>query len=226
MNINKKYETVYNLLVEQYGEPKWQANNHVPPIDELVLTILSQATSDGNRDKGFAGLQEKYAGNWQAVMNAPPEEVVNAIRSAGLANQKAPRIQHALQWVYAQRGELNIDFLGNLPVAEAQKWLTQIKGVGRKTAAIIMLFAFNRPTFPVDTHVHRILKRVGFISHKVTADKAHSLMENIGDPNGYYAMHLNLIQHGRMVCQARQPKCDNCPLAKHCDYYQSLVVSR
>ena len=123
----------------------------------------------------------------------------------------------------AERGELNIDFLGDLPVATAKAWLEQFDGVGPKTAAIVLCFALNMPAFPVDTHVHRVGQRIGFLPEGISADKAHAVMEAIVPPDDYYAFHLNLIRHGREVCQARRPRCEVCPLMDLCDYYQAYV---
>ena len=212
-----KYQAVYQALVACYGEPVWQPHN--PPVDELVCTILSQATSDTNRDKGFSALKERYP-DWESVMNAPPEEVVETIYSAGLANQKGPRIQAALRYVLEERGRIELDFLAEMPVTEAIKWLTNIKGVGRKTAAIIILFTFGREAFPVDTHVHRITRRLGLIGPKVTAEKAHDILEAMGEPATFYPLHVNLIRHGRETCIARNPHCHRCPILIYCDDYE------
>jgi len=220
--LKEKYQIIYQLLLDEYGEPQWR--QHLPPVDELVSTILSQSTSDTNRDKGFYALKEKYP-DWLSVMNAPEAEVRDTIRSAGLANQKAPRIQAALRQIVEERGELALDFLADMPLDEAMAWLMQMKGVGRKTASIVMLFAFGRPAFPVDTHVHRLTKRIGLIGPKVTADKAHEILENMGEVNTFYALHLNLIRHGREVCIARNPRCGLCPLQSYCDYYATVVAN-
>ncbi|MCA9958708.1 MAG: endonuclease III [Chloroflexota bacterium] len=214
-----KYDAVYAKLKAVYGEPSWQ--QHLPPIDELVNTILSQSTSDINRDKGFYALKERYP-HWEDVLHAPAAEIVETIRPAGLANQKGPRIQQALQQVYERQGRLTLDFLADMPLDEAAAWLTSINGVGPKTAAIILLFAFGRPAFPVDTHVHRITQRLGLIGPKVSAEKAHTIFATLDRPDTFYAMHLNLIRHGREVCQARNPHCAVCPLQELCDYYQQL----
>lgn len=214
-DVKQKYNAVHQALIEKYGEPTWR--QHLPPVDELVSTILSQSTSDINRDKGFYALKARYP-DWESVMNAPEAEVIETIRPAGLANQKGPRIQAALRHVQADRGEISLDFLADLPLDEAQKWLTSIKGIGPKTVAIILLFAFDRPAFPVDTHVHRITRRLGLIGPKVTADKAHPILENIGEPDTFYPLHLNLIRHGRETCIARNPKCEQCVLKPYCNY--------
>jgi endonuclease-3 len=214
-SLEEKYLTVHNLLIEAYGEPKWR--QHIPPVDELVNTILSQNTSDVNRDKAYEALKERFP-TWQAVMDAAEAEVVETIRPAGLANQKGPRIQNALRQVVAETGDLSLDFLSELPLDAAKVWLTDIKGVGPKTAAIVLLFAFGRPAFPVDTHVHRVSGRLGLIGPKVTADKAHEILENIPYPETFYTFHLNLIRHGREVCTARSPKCPLCVLRDCCDF--------
>ncbi|HSM55843.1 MAG TPA: endonuclease III [Candidatus Sulfomarinibacteraceae bacterium] len=215
--VRAKYREIYELLVETYGEP--QRRRYQPPVDQLVNTILSQQTTSANREQAFQRLKERFA-EWEAVMDAPLEEVREAIRPAGLANQKAPRIQNALRYIMRERGELSLDFLADCTVSEAKAWLTEIKGVGPKTASIILLFTFGLPAFPVDTHVHRVSGRLGLIGPKVTADKAHDILENIVEPDEYYPFHINLIRHGREICKARTPRCHICPLQDHCDYYQ------
>jgi endonuclease III len=214
-----KYRSAHQKLKAAYGHPQWR--QHLPPLDELVSTILSQSTSDLNRDRGFNALKHRYA-DWEELLDAPVEDVIETIRSAGLANQKGPRIQNALQFIATERGELTLDFLADLPLEEARGWLVQIKGVGLKTASIILLFSFGRAVFPVDTHVHRISRRLGLIGPKVSAEKTHAILEEVGDPKTYYGMHLNLIQHGRRICQARNPRCERCMLQGECDYFQSL----
>ena len=216
--LEQKYTAVHQTLVDAYGKPTWR--QHLPPVDELVSTILSQSTSDINRDKGFYALKERYP-DWESVMNAPEAEIIETIRPAGLANQKGPRIQAALRYVQAHQGEISLNFIADLPLSEAKMWLTAIKGIGPKTAAIILLFAFGRPAFPVDTHVHRITGRLGLIGPNVTADKAHAILENMGDPDTFYPLHLNFIRHGREICVARKPKCKQCPLQTYCDFYQA-----
>ncbi len=217
--LRDKYRAANRKLVELYGHPQWR--QHLPPVDELVSTILSQSTSDTNRDKGFNALKDRFP-DWQSVAYAPVDEIIDTIYSAGLANQKGPRIQNALLFIISRRGELDLDFLNDMPLDEARAWLMQIKGVGLKTASIILLFSFDRPVFPVDTHVHRVTRRLGLVDQRASADKAHQILENIGDPATYYAMHLNLISHGRQVCLAQRPRCETCGLQTMCDYYQSL----
>jgi endonuclease-3 len=213
-----KYAPVSAALRAVFGYPEWRRS--LPPIDELVDCILSQSTNDRNRDRAFDGLKAVFP-TWEAVMNAPTEQVIAAIKPAGLANQKAPRIQNVLRRIDAERGALNIDFLADMPLDEAKAWLMALDGVGPKTAAIVLCFAFARPAFPVDTHVHRVGMRIGFLPQGISADKAHPVMEQIVPPEDHYAFHLNLIRLGREICQARRPRCEACPLTEYCDYFQA-----
>jgi endonuclease III len=215
-----KYAPVSAALRQMYGYPNWR--QAYPPVDELVDCILSQSTTDANKDRAFALLRAKYP-TWEAVRDADTDEVIETIRPAGLANQKGPRIQEVLRWITQERGEINIDFLGDLPIEEAKAWLTTMNGVGPKTAAIVLCFAFNRPAFPVDTHIHRLGQRIGFLPEGISADKAHAVMESIVPPDDYYAFHLNLIRHGREICNARAPRCSMCPITEYCDYYQQTI---
>jgi endonuclease-3 len=191
------------------------------PISELVSTILSQNTNDVNRDRAFGRLRERFP-TWEAVRDADLEEVKEAIQVAGLANHKAPAIQRALRYVTEQRGELSLDHLRELPVSDAKAWLTEIKGVGPKTAAIVLLFSLGRPAFPVDTHVHRVTGRLGLIGPKVNREQAHEILETLLPEELYYAFHLNVIRHGREICGARNPRCESCPLQSLCQYYDPL----
>lgn len=218
-----KYAPIATLLRERYGYPEWHRG--YPPVDELVDCILSQSTNDNNRDRAFAGLKARFA-TWEEVRDAPNQEVINAIKPAGLANQKGPRIQEVLRRITEERGEINIDFLKDLPIDEAKTWLTRLNGVGPKTAAIVLCFAFGREAFPVDTHIHRVGQRIGFLPQGISADKAHPVMEAIVPQQDYYAFHINLIQHGREVCRARNPLCERCPITEHCDYYRHEVANR
>jgi endonuclease-3 len=214
-----KTDDVHRRLLALYGEPTWRP--HMDPVSELVSTILSQNTNDVNRDVAYDRLRERLP-TWELVRDADVEEVVEAIRPAGLANQKGPRIQEALWIITQERGELNLDFLADWPVEEAKSWLTEIKGVGPKTAAIVLLFSMGRPAFPVDTHVHRVTKRLGLIGPRVSREKAHIELERLVPPDAYYAFHLNLIRHGRQMCTSRKPRCQDCPLQDLCDFYAQL----
>ena len=198
-----------------YGTPTWR--NPLPAIDELVSTILSQNTNDRNRDQAFDALKARFS-TWQEVRQAPEEQIIEAIRPAGLANQKGPRIKNVLNEIYAERGNLNLDFLAQLSLEEARQWLLKFKGVGRKTAAIVLQFSLNRPAFPVDTHIYRVSGRLGIRPAKLSVDDTHDWMESQIDPADYYAAHLNLIRLGREICHAGKPDCSHCPLHDLCDY--------
>jgi endonuclease-3 len=206
---------VHRRLLEEYGEPQWR--DHLPPLDELVSTILSQNTNDENRDHAFERLRQRFP-DWEAVRTAETEEVIEAIRTAGLANQKAPRIQKVLDGIARERGELNLYFLKGLEPEEAKRWLMGFKGVGPKTAAIVLLFSLDMPAFPVDTHIYRVAGRLGLRPAKMNVEKTHELMERLLPPDAYYAAHLNLIRHGREVCHARKPECERCVLLDICGY--------
>jgi endonuclease-3 len=206
---------VHRRLLEYYGQPTWR--NPMPPLDELVSTILSQNTNDINRDRAFDSLRRRFP-TWEAVRDAEPETVIAAIRSAGLANQKGPRIQAVLKAITAERGGLDLSFLENLPLDEAHDWLIRFKGVGPKTAAIVLLFSLGRPAFPVDTHIYRVSGRIGLRPEKMTVEGAHPHLEKLFPPDTYYAAHLNIIQLGREICTARKPDCGKCPLQEVCDY--------
>lgn len=216
--LRRRYAAIFDRLVATYGRHAWSPT--APPVDELVVTILSQNTADTNTERAYRALRARFP-TWESVMDAPPEAVIEAIRPAGLANQKGPAIQNALRTIERERGELSLDFLEDMPLGEAETWLMAIKGVGRKTAAIVLLFAFGRPAFPVDTHVHRLAGRLGLIPDNLSADKAHDRLAALGSVDTYYPMHINLIRHGREVCRARAPLCERCPLTDLCDYYQA-----
>jgi endonuclease III len=218
----RRAKRVYEALLKLYGQPVW--HNPLPAIDELVSTILSQNTNDVNRDRAFKGLRAHFP-TWEAVRDAPEVELIDAIRPAGLANQKGPRIQAVLRAITAERGVLDLEFLRELPVDEARAWLTKFKGVGPKTAAIVLLFSLGRPAFPVDTHVHRVTGRLGLRPEKLSADDSHAYFEGLLPPESYYAAHLNLIRHGREVCHALRPECGRCVLRTMCGFYKQASAS-
>jgi len=206
---------IHHTLIKAFGQPTWR--NPLPPVDELVSTILSQNTNDLNRDRAFTALRARFP-TWEAVRDAKVMEVIKAIKVAGLANQKGPRIQQVLRAITEERGSLDLHFLEDMPVEEARSWLMQFKGVGPKTAAIVLLFSLDRPAFPVDTHIYRVTGRVGLRPAKMTVEQTHPHLEAIFPPETYYAAHLNLIRLGREICQARKPLCFKCPVVKYCEY--------
>lgn len=206
---------IHQTLLTAFGEPIWR--NPLPAIDELVSTILSQNTNDINRDRAFESLRAKFP-TWEAVRDAKEADVINAIRPAGLANQKGPRIQQVLRAITEERGALDLQFLVELPLEEARAWLTKFNGVGPKTAAIVLCFSLGRPAFPVDTHVYRVTGRLGLRPDKMTVEQAHPYLESVFPPETYYAAHLNIIRLGREVCNARKPNCPQCPVNTLCEY--------
>jgi len=215
----ERAQAIHERLLALYGDPTW----HPPlaPLDELVSTILSQNTNDRNRDLAFNNLRARFP-TWEAVRDAPAEAVMEAIRPAGLANQKGPRMQQVLREITAERGSLDIEFLRDLPTEEARAWLLRFNGVGPKTAAIVLQFSLGKPAFPVDTHVHRVTGRLGLRPENMNAEQAHGWFEALFSPEAYGPAHMNIIRLGREICTARNPNHAVCPLRDLCDYYQTL----
>lgn len=207
---------IYDRLVQAYGEPTWR--EHRDPVSELVLTFLSQNTSDTNSHRAFEQLRDRFP-SWEGVMQAPTDDVADAIRSGGLADIKAPRIQEALSRIQEEQGELSLDFLAERSAEEAREWLTSLKGIGPKSAAIMLLFSLGKPAFPVDTHVHRVSRRLGVVTSKASPEQTQDVWEQLVQPERYYTLHLNLIAHGRQLCKARSPSCEECPLRDLCVWY-------
>jgi len=212
---------IFQRLQNTYGASTWRC--HHEPLDELVLTVLSQNTSDANSERAFRALRARYP-TWEEVIAAPVAELAETIRSGGLAQQKAPRIQAALRRILAERGELSLDFLADLPVDEAFRWLTSLEGVGHKTAAIVLLFCFGKPVFPVDTHVARVSRRLGLAAPSAEAIRIKALWERLVRPEWFYPLHLNLIRHGREVCRSRVPRCEICILNDLCSFARKRMA--
>jgi endonuclease-3 len=214
-NVQTRAIQIHETLMNVFGEPIWR--NPLPAIDELVSTILSQNTNDVNRDRAFDALRAKFP-TWEAVRDAKEKDVVEAIKPAGLANQKGPRIQQVLHAITEERGALDLQFLADMPLEEARSWLTKFNGVGPKTAAIVLCFSLGKPAFPVDAHVYRVTGRIGLRPEKMTVEQAHPHLESVFPPETYYAAHLNIIRLGREVCNARKPMCPQCPIRELCEY--------
>lgn len=209
---------IHKRLLNFFGAP--QCRKPLSPLDELISTILSQNTNDTNRDRAYKILRTVFP-TWEQVRDASNQDIINAIRPAGLANQKGPRIQKILQQITDERGTLSLDFLKDMPTDQALKWLIKFKGIGPKTAAIVLLFALDKPAFPVDTHIHRVTRRIGLTPTKMSAEQAHAHLSKLFPAKDYQTVHLNLIRLGREICHARNPQCSRCPINDLCDYYQS-----
>ena len=215
--LRAKAEDVYARLNAYFGKPEWTGGDD--PVDELILTILSANTNDVNSGRAFRQLKATFGDEWEDVRLAPLPAIKEAIRTAGMYNQKAPRIVETLTRIKEQEGGYNLDHLAAMEVADALAYLTALPGVGHKTASIVLLFCFNRGSFPVDTHVQRITQRVGLCGRRDSPEKVKGIWERLLPAETFYALHLNLIRHGREVCDARNPKCEICPLQLICDYY-------
>jgi endonuclease-3 len=187
------------------------------PLDELILTVLSQNTSDINCGRAYAAMRERYP-RWQDVLAAPPAQLVAVLRPGGLANQKAPRIQAILAQLATSPAGLDLGWLAGREPEAAMAFLTALPGVGAKTASCVLLFSLGVPVMPVDTHVHRIAVRLGLIGRRVGAEAAHPLLTAITPRDRMLEAHLLLIEHGRRTCKARRPRCDGCVLLDLCPF--------
>jgi endonuclease-3 len=221
MNLSECALEVHQRLLNKYGDPSWRQALSI--VDELVSTILSQNTNDTNRDRAFTNLKRRYS-TWEMVRDADPGEVIGTIRTAGLANQKGPRIQKILRQITEERGSLDLEFLRDYPAEEAKSWLMKFNGVGPKTASIVLLFSLDKPAFPVDTHIYRVTGRIGLRPTQMNSDQAHLYLASLFPPETYKAAHLNIIRLGREVCHPRNPECQKCVLRTLCDYYQKSQV--
>ena len=232
---------VLSELATLYGHPVWQ--RRLDPTSELILTILTQNSADTGAEVAFEALRTRYPGageavahhpgagwggvglpvgaapDWAAIEFAPLPELIETIWVGGLANQKGPRIQATLRRIREERGDYSLEFLGDMSALDARTWLTQIDGIGKKTASVLLLFSFGLPLMPVDRHVERVALRVGLIGQKTSADDAHDLFLGMLEPDQMYEAHVNLIQHGRRVCHAQRPDHAACPLASRCRFF-------
>jgi endonuclease-3 len=227
-------------LAGSYGHQSWQ--RRWDPTSELILTILTQNSADVNAEHAFEELRKAYPSDgpierhnpgpgwggvglpdgaqpdWALVDAAPLEELIEVIRPGGLPNQKAKGIKAALRAIHEARGDYSLEFLGDMSALEARAWLTNISGIGVKTASVVLLFSFGLPLMPVDRHVDRVARRVGLIGPKASADDAHDLFLGMLQPDQMYEAHVNLIQHGRKICHAQRPDHDACPLRPRCRF--------
>ena len=205
---------VFDTLEETYGRHRWRSKG--TPLDELIGTVLSQHTSNINTARS---LRDRFS-TWEEVRQAPESDVIDAIRSGGLAKIKGPRIQAILDSIEERHGELSLEHIDSMSMDEAKQDLTTLHGVGPKTAACVLLFSLGRPAMPVDTHVHRVSRRIGLVPPKTSAEATEPILEDIlgEDRDRILTAHLNLIAHGQKVCQSQRPRCELCPLRDQCDY--------
>jgi endonuclease-3 len=216
----RRLRTIRDRLRAFYGRPRNEP--HHAPVDELVLTVLSQNTTDRNRDVAYARLRARFP-DWQAVLDAPVAEVEEAIRPGGISRVKSRRIQAMLATIAEDAGSLDLQPLATMPREEAIQLLERLPGVGRKTAACVLLFSFDRPELPVDTHVYRVASRLALIRPKASFEEAHDVLLALTDPADVYELHVNMIRHGRRICTARNPRCPDCPLLRLCPFGRERV---
>lgn len=212
----QKIPEIVQRLEMRYGKPEWHPR--LPVLEELIQCILSQHTSDSNSWRAYQAMRDAYP-TWQAVMDAPTDELADVIRSGGLANQKAPRIQAVLRSVRERSPNFDMSFLQEMNTVDARQYLLSLPGIGPKCAAIVLCFAMGRPAIPVDTHVFRVAWRLGLIEKSDGEAKAHDLLQAQVPEEMIYSFHVCLIRHGRQICKAPIPRCEQCPLSDLCQYY-------
>jgi endonuclease-3 len=219
-DLKAKVRKITLLLEKQYGIPRRKGPGN--PLDILIETILSQNTNDQNRDKAYQRLKTRFP-HWEDVLEGKTKSIVSAIRPAGLAEQKARRIREILLWIKKQEGRLNLSFLKEMDSGEIKKTIGALKGIGPKTLHCLLLFGLKREAFPVDTHILRIGKRLGFIPERMNAEKAHLWMISLIPKEKSLSLHLNLIRFGRSVCKAKNPSCNTCFLSDKCLFFNHNV---
>lgn len=204
-----------NLLEEEYG--KKVLRHSFDPLSELIATILSQNTSDNNSHRAFRNLKKNFR-SWDDLRKSSLQKISRSIKIGGLEKVKAERIKRILNQIYAEKGNVSLSFLRRWETERVKNYLSRFKGVGDKTIACVLLFSLGRPVLPVDTHILRVSKRLGLISSKTDSQKAHQILQNKIAENLVYSFHLNLIEHGRKICKARNPLCGNCILFQKCKF--------
>jgi endonuclease-3 len=217
----RRIRAVHRRLIGRQGP--FKPKPRLPIIDELVMTVLSQHTSDANSGRAFGSLKERFP-TWEQVLGAPAEEIADAIRSGGLAEQKAPRIKRILGEIEEREGRLDLARLNELDDQTVDEYLCSLPGVGPKTAACVLVFSMGRAAFPIDTHVHRIVSRLGWVERRVTADRAHRRLGPLIPSEIRYELHMALINHGRNVCKAQRPRCGDCVLLDFCEAGPTFIA--
>ena len=218
--LRRRTATAVRVLDDLFGVEEWDGPRD--PLDVLIKTILSQNTNDDNRDRAYGGLRKKFP-TWESVMNAHVKTIAGAIRAGGLVNQKARNIKDFLIWLKNERGALNLDFLCGMDASAAIEMLCQRRGIGIKTVSVTLMFACGKDIFPVDTHVHRIARRLGLIPQTCTAERAHELIPPLIPRGKALSFHVNLLEFGRKICRSRNPDCNVCPLRRSCLYVRGEV---
>lgn len=216
----RQFKFITQNLEATYGVPR--NDSHEDPLDELINTILSQSTTNINSHRAFASLKARFP-DWEQARRARPASIAAAIKSGGLANVKSVVIKNILNDILTRRGNLDLSFLKTVSIDEARHFLLSLKGIGPKTAACVLLFCCKRAVFPMDTHIFRILRRMGLLPEKVGDESAHQMIEKLIPPKKHYSLHINLIFHGRRICHPRNPKCNQCPLIEHCGFGRTLL---
>jgi endonuclease-3 len=209
----RRVRAIHDRLRKLYGPLR--APRHMGPLEELISTVLSQHTSDRNAERAYGSLRTAYP-TWDSLVRAPSAAVADRIRSGGLANTKASRVQAILREIKRREGDYDLGFLSDRSDAEAREYLTSLPGVGPKTAAVVLAFSLGRAVIPVDTHVHRVSGRLGLVPPKVSAERAHALLEELTPEGVRVGLHVGLIRLGREICKAGRPRCEECPLASLC----------
>ncbi len=221
--LGRRVRRALDRLERAFGRPR--LGRRYRPLDELVLTVLSQNTHDRNRDRAFAALRRRFP-DWNSVLAAAPGEIEETIRMGGLARIKARVIRDILRRIRSERGALSLDFLRRIPAAEARGYLERFKGVGQKTVCCVLLFSCGHPAFPVDTHVHRVTRRLGWVPERATPATSHVILARLIPSDRYFPAHVNLITLGRRICRPRNPACPSCPLRRSCRFAASAAGRR
>jgi endonuclease-3 len=213
--LRRRTRRITAALEKHFGVPSLAPRTDL--IGSFVLTMLSQSTTDVNSGRAYRSLRDRFP-DWAAVARARPQTIAAAIRSAGLSNQKSVRIRDFVRWVQATFGDYDLSAIRDLPDDAIYEQFTQVKGIGVKTVAVVLLFSLGRDVFPVDTHVHRIVRRAGLVSESATAVQTHERMAPLVPRGKALSLHVNLLRLGRTICHPRNPDCPACPLRRSCDY--------
>lgn len=217
---DKPFKYIIQNLENTFGKPQLKTKSD--PLSMLIQIILSQATNDANSRRTFQSLKKRFK-TWEQAAEADEHEIAEAIRLGGLANQKAKVIKQLLQQIKNRKGKLSLKFLDQMPADSARDYLLNFRGIGPKTVACTLLFALHKEVFPLDTHIFRVLKRMGILPERITDEKAHKLLDSLVPQGKFYSLHVNLIRLGRKICRPREPLCEQCPLIEYCDYGMSRM---